>query len=86
MRRRVGQRSLVLSLPPLTVDKVILLCYIDSMLGAIEYTSPGDAPAIEDGVVVPAHERIDPRVGRAILKYISHRYVLLKNKPDSKDV
>ena len=49
-------------------------------------TTLGNAPAMEGGVVVSVPERTDPKVGRAILKYISYRYDLLKNKPDCKDV
>jgi RNA ligase (TIGR02306 family) len=57
------------------------------ILSVIEgQTTLGDAPVMEGCVIVPARERIDPRVGRAVLKYISYQYELLKNKPDCKDV
>lgn len=51
-----------------------------------EYTTLGNAPVMEGGVVVPVPERHDPKVGRAALKYISYQYDLLKNKPDCKDI
>ena len=46
------------------------------------------ADHIREGVVVrPVHERIDPAVGRAILKYISTEYSLSKHKDaDTTDV
>jgi RNA ligase (TIGR02306 family) len=46
------------------------------------------ADHIREGVVVrPMHERIDPAVGRAILKYISTEYSLSKHKDaDTTDV
>lgn len=57
------------------------------MMPLIEKDSTiGNAPVMEGGVVVACPERTDPKVGRAILKYISYRYDLLKNKPDCKDI
>jgi len=48
-------------------------------------TTIGEAPLMEGVVVVPEHERVDPKVGRAILKYVSIAYSLSKH-PESKDV
>ena len=63
---------------PFDFAKITALIERDSTLG--------NAPVMEGGVAVAVPERTDPKVGRAILKYISYRYDLLKNKPDSKDV
>ena len=63
---------------PFDMAKVLPLIEVPSTLGG--------APVMEGMVIVPAKERCDPKVGRAILKYISIQYDLLKNKPDSKDV
>jgi len=42
---------------------------------------------IREGVVVrPTIERIDPKVGRAVLKYISDEYLLAKGISDTDDV
>ena len=42
---------------------------------------------IREGVVVRARsERSDPKVGRAVLKYISDEYLLAKGISDSDDV
>lgn len=49
-------------------------------------TTIGEAPVREGVVVVPAKERVDPKVGRATLKYVGYGYDLLKGKPDCKDV
>jgi RNA ligase (TIGR02306 family) len=57
------------------------------MLKIIENESTiGNAPVMEGGVCVSMPESIHPKVGRKVLKFISNRYDLLKNKPDCKDV
>ena len=48
-------------------------------------TTIGEAPLLEGVVVVPEYERVDPKVGRAILKFVSIAYSLSKH-PDFKDV
>lgn len=46
-----------------------------------------NADHIREGVVVkPAHERIDPKVGRVCLKYIGDPYLFAKGITDSNDV
>lgn len=47
----------------------------------------GDGEHIREGVVVrPVRERTDPKVGRAILKYLSDEYLFAKGVTDSHDV
>ena len=52
-------------------------------------TKVNDAEHFREGVVVkPVHERIDPKIGRVILKYISDTYLMSKHgmKHDTTDV
>ena len=49
-------------------------------------TTIGEAPLREGIVVYPKEERIDPRVGRAVLKGHGYGYSLLKGRSDSRDV
>jgi RNA ligase (TIGR02306 family) len=58
---------------------------------AVEAVSGGNttfgAGHIREGVVVrPTVERTDPKVGRAVLKYISDEYLLAKGISDTDDV
>jgi hypothetical protein len=51
-------------------------------------TTLGNSDHIREGVVVkPVNERIDPKIGRAVLKYIGTEYELSKHAgKDTKDI